>query len=439
MTLTRIRSASAPAWNDAVRVTNVSVTRSPVQTVPAVYDRPVAQGPEATAGEAPTVDRLVRAALGALNELPAATLLEAVGVREIARRAGTGTRSIYHHFTDLAGLADAVMERVFDPLAHQGGLPAAVEVDPGRTELGAMLERYRASLAHLVEDPDFALRFGLWAIGDEALQQRYVGWLLLLENSLLEDPHAIPGRDRLDPRPPMDHRGFVATYVGLRHGMAIRQVIDPHPARPDQFAMTYVAMTAALSRQPGDTHDADARLAEMNHFPLDRRRPAAAMDNPERAARRALVLDAAEALFDLHGFEGTTIEAVATAAGLGATAALDLAGGKHALAVGVVRRRIDALPQRGGTTHVDPLRSSLVDLATVALASRRFLLPFALDLALDAPGAGESVTRQLGSLVAPDRAMSLAVQLLQAALAVDEGETVPDPDVLVDDLLGTGR
>ena len=377
------------------------------------------------------LDRLVDAAIEALTDVPAVTLVEAVGVREIARRAGTSTRSIYHHFGDLAGLTDAVLDHVFDPGSHQGALPSSIPVQPGRTELDSALDRYRASLVHLIDDPDFALRFGLWAIGDADAQQRYAAWLLSLEKALLDDPEAIPGRDTLQPRPPITHRGLVATVVGLRHSVALRQVVDPHPDRVDHFASSVVALAASLQRQPGDSHDADSRLAEMNHFPLDRKRQPMAVDTDERTARRARVLDAAEPLLVDLGYDAVTIEAVARAAGLTPAVVHDLVGGKHALAVAVVRRRIDALPIRP-VSEADALRATLLDLATVAVHARGHLLPYALDLTLDAPGvAGGPLLRRLEGLVATERARSLAVQLLQAVLS----STAASPDRVVDQLL----
>ena len=60
-------------------------------------------------------ERLVQVCLEIVRGLGAEGVLGAVGVREIARRAGVTTRTLYHHFGSLAGLADAVVERVYDP------------------------------------------------------------------------------------------------------------------------------------------------------------------------------------------------------------------------------------------------------------------------------------------------------------------------------------
>lgn len=388
------------------------------------------------APDSPVVERLVQTALDCLADLSAATLVEAVGVREIARRAGTSTRSVYHHFGDLAGLADEVVDRVFDPAGHRGALPSTIEVEPGGTELGDTLDRYRASLTHLIEDPDFALRFGMWAIGDVELQQRYADWLLRLEDALRVDPEAVPGSGRLEPRPPVDRRSLAATFAGLRHGMALRQVVDPHPDRVDHFAMAYVALSATLQRQSGDKHDADARLAEMNHFPLDRRRLPSALTTDERRARRERVLDAAEQLLGDHGYDGVTLEAVARAVDLTPAVTHDLTGGKHALAVSVVRRRLDALPRRSAS-DAGALRDTLHDAAAVALAARGYLLPYALDLVLDAPGvASGPLLSRLGALLPRDEALALAVQLVQTVLS---GGPSVSTEELVDGLLRRAR
>ncbi len=169
----------------------------------------------------------------------------------------------------------------------------------------------------------------------------------------------------------------------------------------------------------------------MNHFPLDRNRQPMAADTDERIARRTRVLDAAEPLLLDQGYDAVTIEAVARAAGLTPAVVHDLVGGKHALAVAVVRRRIDALPIRP-VSEADALRTTLLDLATVAVHARGHLLPYALDLTLDSPGvAGGPLLRRLEGLVAVDCARSLAVQLLQAVLS----GTATSPDRVVDHLL----
>lgn len=387
------------------------------------------------ASEVPVVERLVDAALGCLGDLSAAELVQAIGVREIARRAGTSTSSVYHHFGDVDGLASHLVDRIFDPDSHLGALPSTVVLEAGLTELGATLERYRASLRHLIDDPDFALRFGMWAIGDADLQQRYANWLMHLEDALCADPGTVPGGEHLELRPPVDRRSLVAAFVGLRHGMALRQVVDPHPDRVDHFAMAYVALAATLQRQSGDTHDADARLAEINHFPLDRRRGPAAPETASRAARRARVLDAAEQLLGERGYSGVTLDAVAVVADETTAVTHALIGGKHALAVAVVRRRIAALPARPGSGP-EALRDTLLDAAAVAVEARGYLQPYALDLALDAPGvADDPLVRRLGALVSPEQALAMSVLLLQAVLSA---ESALDIDDLVDGLLPGG-
>ena len=124
-------------------------------------------------------ERLLHAAMEALGELNPAMILNAIGAREIARRAGSSPASLFHHYGSMQGLADAVVARVFDPstLEIDGILDKLIGLIGDQFPLDAGLAVHRADLDRMIADPEFTLRMGLWAFGGPSVTEAYRDYL----------------------------------------------------------------------------------------------------------------------------------------------------------------------------------------------------------------------------------------------------------------------
>jgi TetR/AcrR family transcriptional repressor of mexJK operon len=86
---------------------------------------------------------------------------------------------------------------------------------------------------------------------------------------------------------------------------------------------------------------------------------------PKDLEKRAAILEAAKRLFPLHGFEGTSMDAVAAEAGVSKLTVYSHIGGKEALFVETIRSKCEGLlPRTLFEVDVDaPVRSQLLGVA----------------------------------------------------------------------------
>lgn len=316
----------------------------------------------ASVAEAPTkpvAERLVEAAIEALGDLDVAALLTAVGVREIARRAGASTTGVYTHFGSLAGLADAVVARVFDP--GQGpaedisGLLGVIADAHFPLETGYAY--HSAEFQRLTSDPAFRIRMGLWALGGPAVTSAYHHYLRSIDDRLMVAARALFARWGREVRPPFDVASFVAAQVALLNGTTVRHLVEPETFGIDHFKRAASTLTYFLLRVPGDRHDVDDRLTEVNYYPLD---AAATRELTDRTrAMRARVLHAAAELFQNVGFERTTIAQIASHADTSTTSVYDHFTTKAGIAAALFRHQ--AALHLPGPDAVDHGSVDLVD------------------------------------------------------------------------------
>jgi len=123
---------------------------------------------------------------------------------------------------------------------------------------------------------------------------------------------------------------------------------------------------------------------------------------------RTRILDAAEELFMLHGFEGTSMRLLTTKAGVNLAAVNYHFGSKHALIEAVFRRRLDPM----NVARIAELEKLVAEDRTDSPEAiiRAFITP-GLRLMEDAKGGGRNFARLLiGQMYAP------AMQRYKAAL-----------------------
>ena len=108
---------------------------------------------------------------------------------------------------------------------------------------------------------------------------------------------------------------------------------------------------------------------------------------------RTRILDAAEELFMLHGFEGTSMRLLTTKAGVNLAAVNYHFGSKHALIEAVFRRRLDPM----NVARIAELEKLVAEDRTDSPEAiiRAFITP-GLRLMEDAKGGGRSFVRLLG-------------------------------------------
>ncbi|MCX6402307.1 MAG: TetR/AcrR family transcriptional regulator [Propionibacteriales bacterium] len=286
-----------------------------------------------TPPEPPLKERLLTAAMDALRDLTAVDLLNAVGTREIARRAGGSAPSIHHHYGSLEGLASAVLAHVYDPaLGRAGEVVDLLEaIEDAHLPLDAAFAFHGAEFDRLSGDDEFPLRLGLWAFGGRAGAEAYGRYLRERDAVIAGYVDRVFAAWRRELRPPFDLAGFIATKVALVNGTTLRQLVDPDPNRRTWFQRANLALDLVLLRVPGDRHNTDDRLTELNYYPLTK--TPGTRESPRTRATKARIMHAAADLFATHGYEATTLEQIAAHADSSLTTLKRHYPGKQYLAV----------------------------------------------------------------------------------------------------------
>lgn len=263
----------------------------------------------------PTRQALIDEAIAGLHQLTPADLLSAVGIKEIAARAGVGVTTVYHHFGNLAGFAQAVVDQVFRveniPVevihAHVQHIAGSTfPLEHSRAFHGAEFDR-------LTSDPGLRIRMGLWALGGGTTDQVYGDFLRGVDESLIaycDAMFAVWGREM---RPPFDMRAYVAAQVALLNGASIRALVDEGALDRERFARLAGSLSLMLARMIGDRRTLDDRMTELNFLPVHRIKGVDVGDQAQRTRNR--ILDAAAELFAGQGYAATTVPDVARVSG----------------------------------------------------------------------------------------------------------------------------
>lgn len=284
--------------------------------------------------------RLLDAAIEALRDLDATALLNAIGVREIARRAGTSTASLYTHYGSLSGLAEAVITRIFDlgeaPIDQVSDL--LDQIKEAHFPLQTAYAFHAAEFQRLTTDPEFSLWMGLWAFGGANAAPAYRGYLNAVDQRLTTVAAVLFAAWGRELRPPFDLTTFLAAQVALVNGATLRHLVDPGTLDIDQFKRAASILTYTLMRVRGDRHSVDDRLAELNYYPIDHGPGTTGLTDRSRATR-ARILRAASILFTTHGYEQTTITQIAAHADTGTSTVHEHFSGKPGIAVALFRQQ----------------------------------------------------------------------------------------------------
>jgi AcrR family transcriptional regulator len=291
-----------------------------------------------------TRQALVEEAIAALRELTPAALLSAVGVKEIARRAGVGVTTVYHHFGNLEGFAEAVVGRVFDP----GEMPieqitahvAQITADPFPNRVSIAM--HAAEYDRLTADPEFRVRLGLWALGGGTTDAIYGQFLRTVDGVIgayAAQMFAAWGREL---RPPFDLPAFVAAHTALLNGTTVRALVDPGTLDRDRFARLQSALFLLTARLEGDRRTLDDRLAEINLLPVQRAKGVGLGDDRQRTRQR--ILDAAALVLSERPEERSTVAEIARAADLSSSTIYAQFDGVEDIAVHLLRAQAHQLP-----------------------------------------------------------------------------------------------
>ncbi len=321
-------------------------------------------------------ERILDAALTALRELDLEQLLSAVGVRELATRAGVGTSSVYHHVGSLAALADALEQRVYTV----GATPTTV-TRPGIAQLSTTdfplqvaLDMHTADLQRLIGDAGLRTRMWLWTLGGQRARARYRDYLRTIDERLAELTELMYSAWDREPRPPLDYLTLVAVIVAGAQGSAFRQLVAPDDDLAEQYPRTQVALSTTMLRRIGDHRDLHAQLVGMTYLPPGRAGEGAAASSGSTAASR--ILFSAGELFRLQGFEDTTLAQVARRADVSASTVHRYYDGKNAIALALLASEAtDLLPSPSAPDQLT-LRHHLELVVEFARARLRYLAPY---------------------------------------------------------------
>jgi len=367
---------------------------------------------------------LVDEGVRALLELTPAALLSAVGVKEIARRAGVGAPTLYHHFGSLEGYADAVVAQVFDPGEFGVGAvtdqvdrvrEAALPVEVGRA-------MHRAEFARVRDDPELRVRLGLWALGGGDMDVAYGDMLRVVDARIAAYALALFEDWGREVSPPFDAQAFVTAHSALLSGSVVRHLVDPDGLDVERFARTAQALTMVMMRLQGDRRTLDDRLTEINYYPLHSAKGAALTDR--RLRTRGRVLHAAAELLGRDGSDGTTIAGIAQEAGVSTSTMYALFDDVDDVAVQLVLKQAeDVLARRAGTAEpglervVDRLRG----VAEFLAARHSYAGPYAARLVAGATPADDALLASVLdalTVARQDGALRDGVELDDAARAL---------------------
>ena len=296
----------------------------------------------------PTRERLIWAAAEALGELSVPQLISAVGTREIARRAGVSAASLFHHFSTVDALAEALIARVFDP----GIIPMTPLLD-NMTELAnTSLPLDAATIVHssefdrLAHDEMLRVRTGLWALGGADMDPVYDRYIRTSDERIASAVIALFDAWGSELRPPWEIRAYLRTQSSLLSGSVIRHLVGPAPRDRQDFVHAAVTLSLTSLRVKGFNHDVNDRLRELNHYPT---RLDITPDTGEPArSTRVMILDAAADLFGKYGYERTKIGQIARGAGVSESSVYSHFESKRTLAAELFRSQTRSLAHERG-------------------------------------------------------------------------------------------
>ncbi|HEV7203099.1 MAG TPA: TetR/AcrR family transcriptional regulator [Jatrophihabitans sp.] len=357
-------------------------------------------------GPRPTRDRLLDAAVQALESLTTADLVTAIGTREIARRAEVSPAAFFHHFGSVAEFAEALLEHLYSIPASPLG-SAAERLDELRSSqlpVDTEYEFHEGEFLRQVQSGESALRTALAVLGGPQAATAYRRYVIAVEDRISVVYGEVIKSWGREARPPFDVVTLSALHTALFYGTVLRHRIDPERLDAGHFKRAATALNLVLLRLIGDRHTVDDRLTEMNYYPLRDARTGVPVRG-RRAVSRARVLASAASLFASHGYENTSIAAIARGADVSESTVYEKFATKASLASALWSKQAGDLLASRADDPLSPgegLRRLLVDLARFT-GTHLDHAPFYLnDLVCHAPvpTGGDEVRRRVGLAVA---------------------------------------
>lgn len=358
----------------------------------------------------------------ALKELTPARLLSAFGAKEIAARAGVSTATLYHHFGNLDGFADAVVARLYDierfPTVDITEVVAAVRRSSLPVEAG--LAAHRSEFARLTNDEEMRVRIGLWALGGTAVDETYGSFLRALDERIGAFMAAVFESWGRELRPPFDLESFVAAETALLQGSAIRHSVAPDITDAEKFARTALGLVAVALRTPGDRRTLDDRLTEINYYPLHHETGAKVTDPHDEA--RARVLDSAAEHFGRDGIDGVTVAQIARAANVSTSTLYNLFDGIDDVAVQLLLWQArDVFARREPPGDLDAV---VTEVAEFIGARDNFVAPYAARLATVGAPVGDPIVARIFAVIGGESIESNDAAGAQSEAVVEQAELV---------------
>lgn len=281
--------------------------------------------------------RLLAAAVGELQTLELPALLRGIGVRAIAKRAGTSPTSFFREFGDVEGFATALLDWLYDAdRFKQASFEESIGyVRPSPLPMDNNAMFHIAEFRRLRDDDEQLLRSTLWAYAGEEGRRRYESFLQVVDEAFVPHLEAMLASWGRETRPPITPRDLVVLSTATVMGYVLRDRVDPGATDVEKYWRAASAHNLLLLRVIGDAQDLDDRLTEANYYPIEAR--AMARRGSDRTGTRRIVLQVAAELFGAHGEHKVTMAQVTRAAGIAESTLYSLFQGKQQLAAAIFR------------------------------------------------------------------------------------------------------
>ena len=317
-------------------------------------------------------DRLVRAAVLELVELPLHKAVGGITTAQVARRAGVTTGSFFHHFANAVEFADAIALSYAQPPSDVD--EAIEEINESLLDVhlldimrGSLTDAWNVFHSDDLMRTSFRVQMHLWAHHDQPLSRPVDGFETLADilrrtyrqrqdeaagvwGALLERT----GRKIL---PPFTLESIAAALNSLFEGLAIRAAVDPDSVPDELFAQIATALGAALTVPRGS----QIRLADLTRPLRDESRlsPQARSGARRRRETRARITAASAELF-ADGWESVSASEIAEAAGVAPQTVINAFRSVRTVAATIFARNLPEI--RRVTIGEDPSTEGLAPL-----------------------------------------------------------------------------
>jgi AcrR family transcriptional regulator len=203
-----------------------------------------------------------------LRDAPSEQLFDLLDARPVTSRAGLSTGAFYHHFAGPDEFAEALLEHALakdpNPPFREAVRAFEAAIADGEEFVPAMLAAAARMLAWQDQNATFALQLLVWAKNhrDARMQARLARMYQLVEdqqNAYYEGILQAIGRQT---RPPYTLADVSRVFTALFEGLTMRRAVTPALVPPERMGELLVPLILFMTREPGDTRDVPAWLAD---------------------------------------------------------------------------------------------------------------------------------------------------------------------------------